>query len=480
MKGEGCGSILEKMTLSELFSKVHIDCQDDRIVQGISDDSRKIQSDWVFVVRNEQGKVYIADALAKGAVVVQEDADERNDVYRVAHVEDILPVLLHVYYKDPWKDLLMVAVTGTNGKSSVSDILKQLLEKNGYFTMTIGTGQVVYPGHVDPIDNTTPSVFLLMRYFALAKELGLTAVIMEVSSHAIDQMRIRGICYDVVIYTNITQDHLDYHLTKTHYQYTKFKLRNALKEKGIIVLNNDDPVLETLYSLTEHKIITCGTSQAHVTICDVFLQAFGSRFRIDDKIFHTCLLSMANVYNITQALIVCRHLGISYEKLQRDVEGLHPVPGRLQCLPHTGYTVWIDYAHTYAAVKNIIDFANSVKEGNVILVVGCGGEREKEKRHMIGSYAETMCDHAIFTTDNPRHERPDKILIDMLPKRHAHIQVIENRWYAIKQAVNMAEKSDIIIIAGKGNEKTQSFMGREYPFHDEDCIYEIWKREELT
>ena len=179
-------------------------------------------------------------------------------------------------------------------------------------------------------------------------------------------------------------------------------------------------------------------------------------------------------------MIVCRHLGISYEKLQRDVEDLHPVPGRLQCLSHTGYTVWIDYAHTYAAVKNIIDFANSVKERNVILVVGCGGEREKAKRHMIGSYAENMCDHAIFTTDNPRHELPDKILSDMLPKRHSHIQVIENRWYAIKQAVNMAEKSDIIIIAGKGNEKTQSFMGKEYPFHDEDCIYEIWKREELT
>lgn len=483
MRVERCGYILETMTLSKLLSTIHIVCEDHRVILGISDNSKEVNKDWLFIAHQGigcSGKTYIAEALEKGAVVLQEDiAVKQENVYYTPDIKAVLPEILKIYYQEPWQDLCMIGITGTNGKSSVANILKQLLEINGKEVMVIGTGQIQYLSKTVPISNTTPSLFVLLHYFSLAKQLGISTVIMEISSHAIDQLRIQSIFYDFIIYTNITQDHLDYHITKTHYQYTKFKLRTYLKTKGIIIINNDDPILESLYALSDHKIITCGVRQAHYSIRHIQLTAMGSNFELHTYSFHTLLLSMVNIYNITQAIMVCRCLQISYPKLIQDVANLHPVAGRLQYLSTVKPIIWIDYAHTFMAVKSIIDFANLVKEARLILVVGCGGEREKEKRKQIGEYVQKHCDMAIFTSDNPRHEDPDKIIMDMLPASHSHIEIIENRYFAIKHAIKIAGNSDIIVIAGKGNEVSQSFMGKEYAFHDEDCVHEILQREEL-
>lgn len=469
------------MKLSNLLQCIQVPCKDYRLIKGISDDSRDVQKDWLFIAHQglkENGEKYIKDALNKGAVVLQEADSNQNNVYSVKNLENQIPILLSIYYQEPWRALCMIGVTGTNGKSSVTSILKQLLEMNQHKVMTIGTGHICFKDNDIEITNTTPSVFVLMHYLALAINESITTVVMEVSSHAIDQHRIRGIFFDYIIFTNITQDHLDYHLSKIHYQYTKFKLRNALKLQGVIILNNDDKYLEELYSLSYHKIITCGIHQAHYVIHNYQLEDKQSKFSLHTYDFTTSLLGMVNLYNITQAIMVCRCLQISYSKLQKDVSKLVSVEGRLHCLPIAKPIVWIDYAHTFMAVKSLIDFANEVKKGKLILVVGCGGEREVEKRAMIGEYAQQHCDIAIFSSDNPRGEDIQKILMDMMPKQLENIQIFENRWYAIKHAIKIARNSDIIVIAGKGNEKTQTIKGKEYPFHDERCVYEILKREE--
>lgn len=470
------------MNLIELLQTIHVPCSDNRQIMNISDDSREIQKDWLFIAHSgvsNHGESFVEEALQKGAVVLQEAPSQKENVYNIAHLDDVIPVLLYIFYQEPWRHLCMIGVTGTNGKSSVVNVVKQLLEMNDHQVMSIGTGHIHYKHQDIEIGNTTPSVFTIMRYLAKAIEWDIDTVVMEVSSHAIDQHRIRGIFFDIIMYSNITQDHLDYHLSKTHYQYTKFKLRNALKQQGVIILNNDDDILEKLYELSYHKIITCGTKQAHYVIHQIDLQDNHSSFSLHTYEFRTNLLGLVNIYNITQAIMVCRYLQIPYPKLQQDIAKLSPVEGRLQCLLHTNRTIWIDYAHTYMAVKTLLDFANKVKKGNVILVVGCGGEREIEKRALIGEYAHQHCDVAIFTSDNPRNENIQNILFDMMPTALENIEFFENRWYAIKHAIKIAENSDIIVIAGKGNEKTQAIMGKEYLFHDEQCVYEILEREEF-
>ncbi|MDE6475944.1 MAG: UDP-N-acetylmuramoyl-L-alanyl-D-glutamate--2,6-diaminopimelate ligase [Erysipelotrichaceae bacterium] len=478
MKEERCGFILGKMNLNKLLSHVGIACDDPRWILGMSDDTRDLKQDWLFICwKGEVHKQYqyIQEALKKGAIVLCDEQIKVDNVYKSKHLESIKNQLVDLFYQ-PYHGCL-IAVTGTNGKSSVTHILKQMLEMQKQSVMTIGTGQIVYEQKHVEIQNTTPSMFVLAQYLEIAEQAHIPFVIMEVSSHGIDQQRILHLRFDIIIYTNITQDHLDYHLTRTHYQYTKYKLRFYLKKHGIIILNHDDIHLQELYHLTEHPCISIGAIQAHFPIQNIVLEEQLSSFDIHGYHFQTSLLSIANVYNITEAIAVCRHLGISYEECVNMVKALKPVEGRLICLPHKEYTVWIDYAHTFEAVKKLVEFAHSVGKGRVIIVVGCGGDREHEKRKQIGEYCAKMCDVAIFTTDNPRSEKAHHILQEMLVEGLAYV-VIENRYYAIKHAINIAQKNDIIIIAGKGDERTQNICGTLYPFHDESCVYELWKREE--
>ncbi len=481
MKEERCGFILAKMNLNDLFHEVGIVCMDSREILGISDDTRDIKKDWLFICykgSREHKYQYIQEAITKGAVVLCNETVAIQGVYTISHVEEIRNKLVEIFYGR--YDGCLIGITGTNGKSSVTDILKQMLEMQGQRVMTIGTGQIVYDHHYVEIQNTTPSMFILAQYLNMAKELDIPFVIMEVSSHGIDQQRIRNLRFDIVVYTNITQDHLDYHITRLHYQYTKYKLRFYLKKHGVVILNHDDIHLHELYRLTNHKCISIGSMQAHFPIRDIVLKDRYSSFNVQGYHFQTQLLSMSNVYNITEAIAVCRHLGVSYEECIQMVQHLKPVEGRLVCLSHKDYTVWIDYAHTFEAVRKLVEFARSTGTGRIIMVVGCGGEREQEKRKLIGEYCARACEVSIFTSDNPRKEKVHHIIKDMLPDCLEHVTVIENRYYAIKHAINIAQKNDIIIIAGKGNEKTQNVNGKLYPFHDESCVYEFWKREELS
>lgn len=466
--------------LSKLLWMLSIACDDDRTILGISDDTRELEQDWLYVCRKVSGQrkqQYIQEALQKGAVVICDQECSQQQVYVCEDIEAITQVLIELYYGDLSAQLTVIGVTGTNGKTSVTAYLFQLMELLNQHYMRIGTGEVCYGAHREKIANTTPDRFQLARWFYRAIALGLDGVVMEVSSHAIDANRICFIRFDVVIYTNITQDHLDYHLTKTHYRFTKFKLRRYVKEEGSVIYNNDLPEMKEFPLLYQGKRVTIG-QDAHFPIRDVVLSDHDSSFTVQGYSFHTTLLGMINVYNVASAIAGARLLHVSYEQLQQACEQLVSVAGRMEVLRFGQRSVWIDYAHTPDALDILLSFANKVKQGRVICIIGCGGNRDRSKRVLMGDTVANGSDVAIFTSDNPRYEKIQNILLDMCSEFREHVEIFENRYFAIKHAVTIAQNSDIIIIAGKGSEAIQSIEGHEYPFSDKEIVSFLMKDEE--
>lgn len=441
-------------------------------MKGISDDSRVVQQNWLFIARKGtcvNGEQYAKDALAKGAVVLWTQAPQEN-CYQCEDLMAAQATLLTVFYHDPCRHLYVIGVTGTNGKTSVSDLLTQMFLALGKRTMLIGTGHICYDDVKEEIDNTTPSACILANCFAKAVAMQIPVLIMEVSSHAIDQKRIGFIRFDHIIYTNIASDHLDYHITRTHYQYTKFKLRNYLKQGGTMIVNHDDTSLHPLYNFHDHKIITIGQTQAHMQLSSIELSLSGSRFSFQNEQFQTKLLGLHNVYNIAQCLIILHELNIPLHIQKEIVSSLVGVAGRSEVHELYGRYIVIDYAHTASSLEALLTLVHEFCQRNVIVVCGCGGERDQEKRPQMAQTAIDYSDIAIFTTDNPRHEKPYQIFCDMTHGIQGAYEIFENRAYAIKYAVKIAREHDIIVIAGKGDEHVQLVNGKKYPFSDWECV----------
>ena len=264
-----------------------------------------------------------------------------------------------------------------------------------------------------------------------------------------------------------------------HYRYTKFKLRRYLKPQGTIVYNSDLSYMQELVNLAQHACISIGMQAAHFPLHHVELSDHDLSFRLQGYDFHARLLGMVNVYNLAEAIVVVHRLGFSYERLRKDCEKLLPVSGRMEVMEVGGFTIWIDYAHTAAAVEELLVFANSVKKGRILTILGCGGERDRTKRPAMAAIAAKYSDLAVFTSDNPRGESVDRILADMKGESFPNAAVFENRYFAIKHTIKVAQNSDIIIIAGKGSEETITAFGQEYPFSDRSCVKERLAKEEL-
>lgn len=460
------------ITLEKLFQQIQIKTADKRIILGISDDSRIIQKDWLFLARKgtaQNGADYVQEALKKGAVVLWEQENALN----CYHCEDIIKAqaaLLRLYYDDPCRHLQVIGVTGTNAKTSVSNLLAQMLQEMNKQVMIIGTGAIRFLDQEIAIDNTTPSACILAYYFHQAILHHLSAIIMEVSSHAIDQNRIGFIRFDAVIYTNIASDHLDYHITRTHYQYTKLKLRNYLKRNGILIVNHDDASLHPLYSFYDHKVVTVGVKQAHFQIAEIKLKPSGSSFQLQNIPYEMSLLGIHNIYNVSQCLVILHEMSIRQEKRQQIVKALHPVNGRMEIHKCGKAYAIIDYAHTASSLSALLQTVNQIKERRMLVICGCGGNRDRTKRREMAQIALDYGDFVIFTTDNPRGEAPHQILYDMTHALKGSYEIFENRFCAIKYAVKIAQEHDIIVIAGKGDERFQVFHNKKYPFSDQEAL----------
>lgn len=457
-------------TLKQLCEGI-IDIQNDARLEGITTNSKEAKENWLFLAEKED---YIQEALDHHAYVLSPFIYPHPHHYQVEE----LPIdeLFQRYYDNLCDAFFVIGITGTNGKSSVAHYLRQLFEFKKRKVCVIGTDGILISNQCYPTHNTTPSLMENFHTFQRCKRLGIQVIIMEISSHAIDQRRIDFIHFDRILYTNIQQDHLDYHHCLTHYQYTKFKLRNYLKKDGYIIMNNDTSQLSELLTLTTHHIITVGRKNAHYHIGNIQLACDGSSFEFANTAYQTSCLAEFNVENIALMLAVGKSLRYSDEELQRVVSHLHPLNGRLEVIKQQP-CIWIDFAHTPMAIKKVLLFAKRVAQGRVISILGCGGNRDQDKRAKMGTIASLYSDIAIFTEDNSRNEKTLDILKAMSVNVQKNVLWIENRQLAIQKALSLAKENDIILIMGKGNEQFLIANYGKIPYNDKAFILSLFEEE---
>ena len=434
-------------------------------ITGITCDSRQIKPGYAFVCikgTKSDGHDYAEAAVKSGAAAIICERDLKLDCHVITdNTHAAYADMCAAWFGNPADSLRLFGVTGTNGKTSVTYMLKKIFEKAGYKVGLIGTIQNMIGDEVIAAHNTTPNAYELNSLFALMKAKGCAVVIMEVSSHALDQLRVYRLDFEVAMFTNLTQDHLDYHITMENYLEAKKKL---FKMCRTAVINSDDSYAQKLTEGLDCKTVTYSTGNDSTYSAKAINYRPASveyEFVSDTDICHIKVATGGKftVYNSLCAAVCAVEAGISITTAAEALAELNGVKGRAESVP-TGrdFTIIIDYAHTPDGLKNILSTFRECKKNRLIVVFGCGGDRDKTKRPIMGSIAEHFADYVIVTSDNPRTEDPGEIIKDILAgmKNSAvPVKVIENRTEAIKFAVSIAEKDDIIVLAGKGHETYQ-------------------------
>ncbi|MFO7535550.1 MAG: UDP-N-acetylmuramoyl-L-alanyl-D-glutamate--2,6-diaminopimelate ligase [Kiritimatiellia bacterium] len=465
-----------------------------REIAGLACDSRQVRPGWLFIAipgNKLNGANFIEDALTRGAaaVVAEQAGPPLKDVtvIRVANAREALARLASAFYGRPSARLRVAGVTGTNGKTTVTYLVRDILEAAGYPCGLIGTVEYRLGNRVIPAARTTPDPLTLQSCFSQMLQNGCTAAVMEVSSHALDQERAWGIEFDAAVFTNLTQDHLDYHGTMESYFEAKKKLFLAIgrgSKTASAIVNLDDPYGRRLASDPgiAARMLTYGRSpDALIRAEEVRLSASGSAFRVVSPWgggeAALRLLGGYNVSNALAALAVCGCLGLPLPVILKRLAELHAVPGRLEEVPNTrGFQVFVDYAHTDDALMNVLQTLREICAGRLIAVFGCGGNRDKTKRAKMGAAAARLADFTVLTSDNPRTEDPMAILEQIRGGMGgAPHEVAPDRAEAIKRALAIAGKGDIVLIAGKGHETFQEFDNRVIPFDDRDVARNLLK-----
>lgn len=468
--------ILYKAGLVAVHGDTHV------MVNAIHFDSRQVAMDDVFVAvvgTQVDGHRFIQKAVNTGAkAVVCEVLPEVlvNGVtyLQVADSQKALAVMAANFYDNPSYNLKLVGVTGTNGKTTVSTLLYKLFKKAGYKVGLISTIKILVDGKAYPTAHTTPDSLTINRYLAEMSLAGVEFCFMEVSSHGIHQRRTEGLRFKGAIFTNLSHDHLDYHKTFASYRDTKkilfdalpktaFALTNADDKNGMVMLQNTKAVKKTyaLKSFADYK----GQILER--------QLNGQLLKVDGEELWSRLIGDFNAYNMLAIYATAENLGLEKLEILRLLSELENVDGRFQYfISKENITAIVDYAHTPDALKNVLMTINALRTGNenVITVVGCGGDRDKSKRPVMGHIASEMSDQAIFTSDNPRTESPTAIIAAMESGVEAQntrkVLAIENRQQAIKAACKLAVPHDIILVAGKGHEHYQETNGIRKEFND--------------
>lgn len=387
------------------------------------------------------------------------------------------------FYENPTKKMYMVGVTGTNGKTTTSHIIENVLKENGKRTGILGTLYARYADVTEVAKFTTPMTNELQKTFKKMLDKNVEAIVMEVSSHALDQYRVGAVDFDVAVFTNLTQDHLDYHPTFEHYKESKGKLFNELvKPSGVSIINLDDENSEYFIKNSRAKVTTYGLNEkADIRAKDIVLKMDGTKFTAvtpaGEIVLNTNLVGKFNVYNILAALAFGVAINIPLEVCKKALEETKGIPGRIEIVTPKGhpFTVVVDYAHTPDSLDNVLKTAREFTENKLISVFGCGGDRDKTKRPIMGGIASRACDISYVTSDNPRSEEPKAIIADILegvPDKHKVI-VEADRKEAIRRAIASAKKGDTVVIAGKGHEDYQIFKDETIHFDDREVAREF-------
>ena len=452
------------------------------LVNHIHFDSRRVEMDDVFIAIKglmTDGHKYIQTAIDQGAKAIICEQLPKLVVNGVTYVEvdngnKALAILASNFYGNPSKNLKLIGVTGTNGKTTVSTLLYSLFKKAGYKVGLISTIKIMVDETEYTTSHTTPDAITINEHLHLMNEEGVEFCFMEVSSHGIHQKRAEGLHFEGAIFTNLSHDHLDYHKTFAEYRDTKKQLFDGLPKTAFALTNFDDKNgMVMLQNTKARKYNYALKSFADYRGQILENQIDGQLLKIGDNELWSKLIGDFNAYNLLAIYATADILGLEKLEILRLISELENVDGRFQYfISKEKITAIVDYAHTPDALKNVLITINALRTGNenVITVVGCGGDRDKSKRPVMGHIASEMSNQAIFTSDNPRTESPEIIIEEMEagvePQNVRKILAIENRKQAIKTACKLAVANDIILVAGKGHENYQETNGKRIDFDD--------------
>lgn len=479
--------------LNELPSKTIVGDPSEIDITGLVYDPLRVKPGFLYVAINiytqldkieiPDGHDVVDDAIKNGAaaVVLQKDMDVPDSVVKIVVPDSryALALLANKFYDYPSRDIRMIGITGTNGKTTTTHIVESILMQK-YRVGLIGTLYYKINGKIHKSKDTTPEPPDLQEIFTHMKNEKVQYCAMEVSSHGIEFFRVQGVVYDAAVFTNLTQDHLDFHKTLENYRNTKLKLFSWLKEDDYAIVNIDDSSASYFMGATKGKILKYGIKNpADISAKNIEMTIKGMKFTLvtpDGEIdVMPKLVGTFNIYNILAAVAVSWSEGFDLETIKKGLEENIKVSGRFELVDKgQDFSVVVDYAHTPDGIENVLKLAQDLKPHRVITVFGCGGDRDKEKRPIMGEIVSRFSDHFVITADNPRNEDPQRIADDI--KRgiqHKDYEEIPDRYEAIKYALKEAQPGDLVMLLGKGHETTQTLKNKTIHFNDVEVAEEI-------
>ncbi|RXI98107.1 UDP-N-acetylmuramoyl-L-alanyl-D-glutamate--2,6-diaminopimelate ligase [Anaerobacillus alkaliphilus] len=460
----------------------------DPIINSIEMDSRLVKNGSLFICiegYTVDGHNFAKEAIKNGAVAIlaEKPVDVEVPVILVKDTKRSMAIIANVFYDHPTTKLTLIGVTGTNGKTTTTHLIEKILNDAKKQTGLIGTMYMKIANETIETKNTTPESLALQQVFSKMVEKNVDTAIMEVSSHALHLGRVRGCDFDIAVFTNLTQDHLDYHETMEAYRNAKGLLFAQLgnsyshQSRKIAVLNSDDQASKEYEKMTAAQIVTYGIDQkSDITATNIRITAQGTSFDVNafgkEAPVSLKMIGKFSVYNALAAMATCLVDGVPLEVIINSLEEVEGVSGRFEPVDAgQAFTVVVDYAHTPDSLENVLQTVREFAKGDIYVVVGCGGDRDKTKRPLMAKIASELGDFVVLTSDNPRSEDPKQIILDMekgLSDQHKSTSMIDRR-EAITYAVKQANPNDVIVIAGKGHE-TYQIIGKETSFFDDRVV----------
>lgn len=483
------------MPLKDLLYKVNLKGVRGNVqtlIEDVAFDSRKVKANSLFVAVSgtvSDGHRYIEQAISSGATAIVCEYDNNisssyPDVsfFYVENSARALGIIASNFYGNPSSRLKVIAVTGTNGKTTVTTQLYEVFRTMGYRSGLISTVRVIIGSEELPATHTTPDALSLQRYLAAMVNAGVEYCFMEASSHGIHQERLAGTDVAGAVFTNITHDHLDYHKSFANYIAAKQKLFNELPTKAFALYNADDRNGAVMVQNTKAKKYSFALKQLADFHCKVIENSIGGlTLRIGGADVYTSLTGEFNAYNLLAVYGVATLLGADESLVLMSISSLRPVTGRFETITGPqGQIAIVDYAHTPDALLNVLKTLHEARKQNqtIITVMGCGGDRDKAKRPEMGKIASEWSDRLIITSDNPRSEEPEHIMAEIEAGIEIHLRrkchKITDRREAIRLALSLAKKGDVVLVAGKGHETYQEIKGIKYPFDDKQVIIDYF------
>lgn len=445
----------------------------------IRTNSKEILPGDIFIaVRGQRvdGHNFIDEAIKNGASkVVVEYGDYAVHTIKVDDTTQYIRDYVKEYYVPRIKDLVIIGITGTNGKTTSSFLIYQMLNEMEIPCAYIGTIGFYMKDVVRQLENTTPDILSIYQMLDECREQGINHIVMEVSSHALALNRIEGITFDYAIYTNLTEDHLDFHKDMENYAITKQKLFKLLKSNGKSIINNDD---EYAPFMKINNYLTYGFNKSDYQLLKYHSQKdstiFTFKYNGSEYIVNSPLLGKYNVYNLLTMIIILHEEGFTFDNIIDKVPKIKAPAGRMDTVVYNDSKIIIDYAHTPDAVFKILNAVKEFSNGRIYSIIGCGGNRDKTKRPKMAFYALSLCDKVIITDDNPRFEDPNNIINDMLHNNvKNNYEIIMDRKDAIKRGIELLNKNDILVILGKGHEDYQIINGDKLYHSDKEYVIKI-------